>query len=106
MYAVKFHPEVNHTDRGTEILRNFLFRVCKAEPKWSGKAFIEEPVEAIRRKVGTHHAICGLRGGVDSTVAAVLGHRARGRRLTAHLVKPVLMRAEEVEFTLQLCHER
>src|ERR1700739_533775 len=71
MYAVQFHPEVNHTDRGTEILRNFLFRVCKAEPKWSGKAFIEETVEAIRAKVGTHHAICGLSGGVDSRVAGV-----------------------------------
>ena len=63
IYAVQFHPEVNHTEHGTEILRNFLFRVCKAEPKWSGAAFIEETVEAIRQKVGTHHAICGLSGG-------------------------------------------
>src|SRR5215510_5699858 len=52
IYAVQFHPEVNHTERGTEILRNFLFEVCKAEPKWSGAAFVEESVDAIRRKVG------------------------------------------------------
>ena len=76
---MQFHPEVKHTERGTEILRNFLFTVCKAEPKWSGAAFIEETVEAMRAKVGTHHAICGLSGGVDSTVAAVLVHRAMGR---------------------------
>ena len=56
IYTVQFHPEVNHTDRGTEILRNFLFTVCKAEPKWSGAAFIEETVDSIRKKVGSHHA--------------------------------------------------
>ena len=74
IYAVQFHPEVNHTERGTDILRNFLFEVCKSEAKWSGAAFIEESVETIRAKVGEHHAICGLSGGVDSTVAAVLVH--------------------------------
>ena len=84
IYTVQFHPEVKHTERGTEILRNFLFTVCKAEPKWSGAAFIEETVEAIRAKVGTHHAICGLSGGVDSTVAAVLVHRAMGDAADEH----------------------
>jgi len=64
IYAVEFHPEVNHTEQGTEILRNFLFRVCKAEKKWSGAAFIEETVEAIRQKVGpTTRVICALSGG-------------------------------------------
>src|ERR1700674_1141696 len=83
IYAVEFHPEVNHTEQGTEILRNFLFRVCKAEKKWSGAAFIEETVEAIRQKVGpTTRVICALSGGVDSTVAAALVHRAIGGRLT------------------------
>ena len=53
IYTVEFHPEVQHTDKGTEILRNFLFRVCKAEPKWSGAAFIEETTAAIGKKVGT-----------------------------------------------------
>jgi len=106
MYAVQFHPEVNHTDRGTEILRNFLFRVCKAEPKWSGKAFIEETVEAIRAKVETHHAICGLSGGVDSTVAAVLVHRAMGERLTNIFVNTGLLRKNEFEHTPEMYRER
>src|SRR3984957_5984436 len=106
MYAVQFHPEVNHTDRGTEILRNFLFRVCKAEPKWSGKAFTEETVEAIRQKVGTHRAICGLSGGVDSTVAAVLVHRAIGERLTNIFVNTGLLRKNEFEDTLEMLRER
>ena len=106
MYAVQFHPEVNHTDHGTEILRNFLFQVCKAEPKWSGKAFIEETVEAIRSKVGTHHAICGLSGGVDSTVAAVLVHRAMGERLTNIFVNTGLLRKNEFAHTLEMYRER
>jgi len=106
MYAVQFHPEVNHTDRGTEILRNFLFRVCQAEPKWSGKAFIEESVEAIKATVGSHRAICGLSGGVDSTVAAVLVHRAMGQRLTNIFVNTGLLRKNEFEHTLEMYRER
>ena len=106
IYAVQFHPEVNHTDRGTEILRNFLFSVCKAEAKWSGAAFIEEAVEAIRAKVGTHRAICGLSGGVDSTVAAVLVHRAIGDRLTNIFVNTGLLRKNEFEHTLEMYRER
>jgi len=106
IYAVQFHPEVNHTDRGTEILRNFLFSVCKAEAKWSGAAFIEETVEATRAKVGTHRAICGLSGGVDSTVAAVLVHRAIGDRLTNIFVNTGLLRKNEFEHTLEMYRER
>jgi GMP synthase (glutamine-hydrolysing) len=106
IYTVQFHPEVNHTDNGTQILRNFLFRVCKAEPKWSGAAFIEEAVEAIRRKVGEHRAICGLSGGVDSTVAAVLVHRAIGDRLTNIFVNNGLLRKNEFEHTMEMYRER
>ena len=106
IYAVQFHPEVNHTERGTDILRNFLFSVCKAEPKWSGAAFIEESVEAIRGRVGGHHAICGLSGGVDSTVAAVLVHRAVGNRLTNIFVNTGLLRKNEFEHTLEMYRER
>ena len=106
VYAVQFHPEVNHTERGTEILRNFLFDVCKAEPKWSGAAFVEESVEAIRGKVGEHHAICGLSGGVDSTVAAVLVHKAIGNRLTNIFVNTGLLRKNEFEHTLEMYRER
>jgi GMP synthase (glutamine-hydrolysing) len=106
IYTVQFHPEVNHTDRGTEILRNFLFTICKAEPKWSGAAFIEETVDAIRKKVGTHHAICGLSGGVDSTVAAVLVHRAMGDHLTNIFVNTGMLRKNEFEHTLEMYRDR
>jgi GMP synthase (glutamine-hydrolysing) len=106
IYTVQFHPEVNHTDRGTEILRNFLFTVCKAEPKWSGTAFIQETVEAIRTKVGTHRAICGLSGGVDSTVAAVLVHRAMGYHLTNIFVNTGMLRKNEFEHTLEMYRDR
>src|SRR5207253_2321726 len=97
IYAVEFHPEVNHTERGTELLRNFLFPVCHAERKWSGAAFIEETTRAIREKVGNKWAICGLSGGVDSTVAAVLVHRAMGTRLTNIFVNTGMLRKNEFE---------
>ncbi len=106
IYAVEFHPEVNHTERGTELLRNFLFRVCQAEPKWSGAAFIEETTAAIREKVGNKWAICGLSGGVDSTVAAVLVHRAMGTRLTNIFVNTGMLRKNEFEQTLEMLRER
>jgi GMP synthase (glutamine-hydrolysing) len=106
IYAVQFHVEVNHTERGTELLRNFLFRVCKAEPKWSGAAFIEETTAAIREKVGNMWAICGLSGGVDSTVAAVLVHRAMGKRLTNIFVNTGMLRKNEFEETLEMLRDR
>jgi GMP synthase (glutamine-hydrolysing) len=106
IYATQFHVEVKHTERGTELLRNFLFRVCKAEPKWSGAAFIEETTEAIRAKVGNKWAICGLSGGVDSTVAAVLVHRAMGNRLTNIFVNTGLLRKNEFENTLEMLRDR
>ncbi len=106
IYAVEFHPEVNHTERGTDLLRNFLFRVCQAEPKWSGAAFIEETTAAIREKVGNKWAICGLSGGVDSTVAAVLVHRAMGTRLTNIFVNTGMLRKHEFEQTLEMLRDR
>jgi GMP synthase (glutamine-hydrolysing) len=107
IYAVEFHPEVNHTEQGTEILRNFLFRVCKAEKKWSGAAFIEETVEAIRKKAGpTSRVICALSGGVDSTVAAALVHRAIGDRLTNIFVNTGMLRKNEFAETLEMLRER
>jgi GMP synthase (glutamine-hydrolysing) len=106
IYAVQFHVEVNHTERGTELLRNFLFRVCRAEPKWSGVAFIEETTAAIREKVGNKWAICGLSGGVDSTVAAVLVHRAMGTRLTNIFVNTGMLRKNEFEQTLEMLRDR
>jgi GMP synthase (glutamine-hydrolysing) len=106
IYAVEFHPEVKHTDQGTEILRNFLFRVCHAEARWSGAAFIEETTEAIRKKAGTGRVICALSGGVDSTVAAVLVHRAIGDRLTNIFVNTGMLRKNEFEDTLKMLRER
>jgi GMP synthase (glutamine-hydrolysing) len=106
IYAVQFHVEVNHTERGTELLRNFLFRVCHAESKWSGSAFIAETTEAIRNKVGQGRAICALSGGVDSTVAAVLVHRAMGDRLTNVFVNTGLLRKNEFRDTLEMLRDR
>src|SRR5256714_9312838 len=105
-YAVELHPEVKHTDQGTLMFRNFLFRVCKAKPKWSGAAFIEESTAAIREKVGNKWAICGLSGGVDSTVAAVLVHRAMGTRLTNIFVNTGMLRKNEFEQTLEMLRDR
>jgi GMP synthase (glutamine-hydrolysing) len=106
IYAVEFHPEVRHTEHGTEILRNFIFNICGAQPNWSGAAFIANTVEAIRRKVGEGRAICALSGGVDSAVAAVLVHRAIGERLTNVFVDTGLLRKNEFQETMELLGAR
>jgi GMP synthase (glutamine-hydrolysing) len=106
LYAVQFHPEVRHTDCGSEILRNFVFNICHARPLWSGAAFIAETVASIRKRVGDGRAICALSGGVDSAVAAVLVHRAIGERLTNIFVNNGLLRKNEYRETLELLRER
>src|ERR1700739_3276491 len=88
------------------MLKNFLFRVCNAEPKWSGAAFIEETTAAVRAKVGNKWAICALSGGVDSTVAAVLVHRAIRERLTNIFVNTGLLRKNEFQHTLEMLRGR
>jgi GMP synthase (glutamine-hydrolysing) len=95
IWAVQFHPEVRHTPRGTELLRNFLFRICRAQPNWTAAQFIESTVSAIRQQVGDGHAICALSGGVDSSVAAVLVERAIGQRLTCVFVNNGVLRKNE-----------
>jgi GMP synthase (glutamine-hydrolysing) len=95
IWAVQFHPEVAHTLRGDEILSNFLFEVAKVRPTWTAGAFIEDTVERIREQVAGKTAICGLSGGVDSAVAAVLVHRAIGDRLTCIFVDHGLLRRHE-----------
>jgi GMP synthase (glutamine-hydrolysing) len=97
LYGVQFHPEVAHTVRGEEILSNFLFRISGCEPTWTPGAFVGESVEAIRERAGETQVICGLSGGVDSSVAAVLVHRAIGDRLTCIFVDNGLLRKNERE---------
>ncbi len=98
LFGLQFHPEVAHTPRGGELLRNFLFSVCACEPTWTAGHFIAEEVEVVRRRVGASgRAICGLSGGVDSAVAAVLVHRALGDRLTCIFVDHGLLRQHERE---------
>ena len=97
IYGVQFHPEVAHTPRGRELLANFLFKVCGATPSWTPSAFIEEEVAKIRDLVGDAQVICGLSGGVDSSVAAALVHRAIGDQLTCVFVDHGLLRLHERE---------
>ena len=98
LFGVQFHPEVAHTPRGREILSNFLFDVCGCTPDWTAGHFIAEQVAAIREQVGPDaRVICGLSGGVDSAVAAVLVHRALGDRLTCIFVDHGLLRLHEAE---------
>jgi GMP synthase (glutamine-hydrolysing) len=103
-YALQFHPEVAHTPLGTKILRNFLFEICNCRPLWTMKSFIETTTKEIREKVGDKKVVCGISGGVDSTVAAVLVHRAIGKQLTCIFVDNGVLRegeAKKVEMTLR-----
>jgi GMP synthase (glutamine-hydrolysing) len=105
-YGVEFHPEVNHTDRGTEVLRNFIFEICGAKQNWNRAGFIAATVEAIRSQTAGTRAICALSGGVDSAVAAALVHRAMGSRLTNVFVDTGLLRQNEFTETLDLLRDR
>lgn len=96
-YAVQFHPEVFHTTEGSKILRNFAIGICGCKADWTPASFIETTVAAIREKVGGDKVILGLSGGVDSTVAAVLLHKAIGRNLTCIFVNNGLLRKNEFE---------
>ena len=95
LYALLFHPEVVHTDHGVEILRNFAYGVCGCTGDWTIASFIEEATERVKRQVGSGKVVCGLSGGVDSTVAAMLIHRAIGERLTCIFVDNGLLRYDE-----------
>jgi GMP synthase (glutamine-hydrolysing) len=95
VYGIQFHPEVVHTPYGNQVLTNFLSDVCGCERTWSATSVIEDQIERIRAQVGDGRAICGLSGGVDSSVAALLVHRAIGEKLTCVFVDHGLMRKDE-----------
>ena len=97
VYGIQFHPEVVHTPYGQQVLTNFLVDICGCEPNWSAASVIEDQIERVRAQVGDGRAICGLSGGVDSSVAALLVHRAIGDRLTCVFVDHGLMRKNEGE---------
>ncbi len=97
IYGLQFHPEVVHTEYGSQILANFLFNVCKCHPTWTMRSFIEESVESIKEKVGNRKVICALSGGVDSSVTAALVHRAIGDNLVCIFINNGLLRKNEPE---------
>ena len=97
IYAVQFHPEVHHTVLGTTIINNFLFRICGLVPDWTMTSFVDRVVKEMAAKVGDRQVICALSGGIDSTVVAVLLHRAIGKNLHCIFVDNGLLRKNEVE---------
>ena len=100
--AIQFHPEVAHTPLGPAIIRNFLYEVCGLEPTWTAGSFIESAIEQIRLHVGTGKVLLGLSGGVDSSVAAALIHRAIGDQLTPVFVNNGLLRQDEAELVREV----
>jgi GMP synthase (glutamine-hydrolysing) len=95
IWAVQFHPEVHHTPLGKDLLKNFVFAICGARGDWTPAHFIESTIGSIRQKVGSGHVICALSGGVDSSVAAVLVHKAIGNQLTCIFVNNGVLRKNE-----------
>ncbi|MEY3230757.1 MAG: synthase [Planctomycetota bacterium] len=96
-YGVQFHPELTHTPHGTDLLRNFLYEICKVQGTWRMSSFAETAAEQVRERVGSSQVICGLSGGVDSSVVAALLHKAIGRQLHCVFVDTGLLRAGERE---------
>ncbi|MGB4267145.1 MAG: glutamine-hydrolyzing GMP synthase, partial [Limnochordia bacterium] len=97
LYGVQFHPEVLHTEKGQEIIKNFLFNICGCQADWKMSSFIEATVERIKETVGSKKVLCALSGGVDSSVAAALVYKAVGKQLTCILVDHGLLRKNEAD---------
>jgi GMP synthase (glutamine-hydrolysing) len=96
-YGLQFHPEVTHSEQGKSIISNFLFNIAEIKPDWNMGSFISEQIETIKQKVGSGHVLCGMSGGVDSSVTATLLHRALGDQLHCVFVDNGLLRANERE---------
>lgn len=102
MYAIQFHAEVAHTENGSKIIRNFLYKVCGCSGNWTATSFIEETIKQIRKQVGKSKVVLGLSGGVDSSVAGVLLHKAIGKQLTCIFVDNGLLRLNEREKVIKM----
>jgi GMP synthase (glutamine-hydrolysing) len=105
-YGVQFHPEVVHTEKGTEILSNFLFKICGAEQNWTMPSFIKETIKDVREKVGKGKVVLGLSGGVDSSVLAVLLAKALGKQLICVFINNGVLREGEAEKVQRLFRKR
>ena len=106
IYAVQFHPEVMHTQHGEEIFKTFLFDICGCKGDWVMSSFVEEQVKHLREKIGDKTVLCAMSGGVDSSVAAVLLHRAVGKQLTCVFVDHGLLRKNEGDEVEHIFRER
>jgi GMP synthase (glutamine-hydrolysing) len=106
LYAVQFHPEVVHTPKGKQVLENFLYNICNCEGSWTMGSFLEETIAEVRAKVGDKQVLCGLSGGVDSSVAALLVHKAVGDNLTCVFVDHGLLRKGEAEQVVNTFREK
>lgn len=106
LYGVQFHPEVGHSEYGNDILKNFVFGICDVKADWTIENFIEEQVENIRQTVGDKKVLCALSGGVDSSVVAVLIHKAIGDQLTCIFVDHGLLRKGEAESVMKTFREK
>lgn len=101
VWALQFHPEVTHTEEGAKLIQNFLFNICHIEPDWTPHAFVDQSVKELRDRIGNAQVVCGLSGGVDSTVAATLLQRAIGDHLWCIFVDNGLLRKHEYEQVME-----
>lgn len=106
LYGVQFHPEVEHTESGDQMIQNFIYKVCGAEPTWDMGSFAEESIQKLKEQIGDKKAICALSGGVDSSVAAVMVHRAIGKNLTCVFVDHGLLRKDEGDQVEEMFRDR
>jgi GMP synthase (glutamine-hydrolysing) len=95
-YGLQFHPEVVHTPKGKKILKNFLFHLADCRPSWSMHSFVKDSINGLKEKIGNKKVLCALSGGVDSSVLAVLLHKAIGKNLIAIFIDNGLLRKDEV----------